>query len=187
MFGAAIGKGPCTATRADWPQTFDGDFERGRSRPARAHRPQRQRGGAPSVLRFTDARRMIDKPFDNAGLVANFVQMAETAADIGAGNLPEQGQHRRIHRISGQERRGGIEKTGSRHHGVGLRLAGRERGAERHIGRARLVAGVDGAQPVGKAKKRLEQKVVLQPRQRIDGVEPMGGERGHDGFRRRQR
>ena len=40
---------------------------------------------------------MIDQPLDDAGLVADLVQMAEIAADIGIGNLPDQAEHRRIH------------------------------------------------------------------------------------------
>ena len=60
---------------------------------------------------------------------------------------------------------------------IGLRLAGRERRAERHIGGALLVAGVDGAQPVGELEQRLEQEIVLHARQRIDGVEAVGDQR----------
>ena len=42
------------------------------------------------LLRLADARGMIDQPLDDAGLVADLVQMAEAAADIGVGNLPDQ-------------------------------------------------------------------------------------------------
>ena len=47
---------------------------------------------------------MIDQPRDDAGLVADLVQMAELAADIALGNLPDQRQHRRVHRIGGEQR-----------------------------------------------------------------------------------
>ena len=40
---------------------------------------------------------MIDQPLDDAGLVADFVQVAEASADIGMRDLPDQRQHRRIH------------------------------------------------------------------------------------------
>ena len=43
---------------------------------------------------------MIDQPLDDAGLVADLVQMAEALADIGVGDLPDQRQHRRIHGIT---------------------------------------------------------------------------------------
>ena len=53
---------------------------------------------------------MIDQALDDAALVADLVQMAETAADIGVGNLPDQAEHRRIHAIGGKQRRAGIEQ-----------------------------------------------------------------------------
>ncbi len=49
------------------------------------------------------------------------------------------------------------------------------------------MAGVDGAQPVGELKQRLEQKVVLHARQRIDRIEAVADQRGDDGFGRRHR
>ena len=48
-------------------------------------------------LGLADARRIIDQPRDDAGLVADLVQMAEMAADVGVGDLPDQRQHRRVH------------------------------------------------------------------------------------------
>ena len=47
---------------------------------------------------------MIDQPFDDAGLVADLVQVAEIAADIGVGNLADQAEHRRVHGIGGEQR-----------------------------------------------------------------------------------
>ena len=40
---------------------------------------------------------VIDQALNNAGLVAYLVEVAEPAADIGVGNLPDQAEHRRIH------------------------------------------------------------------------------------------
>ena len=130
---------------------------------------------------------MIDQPFDDAGLVADLVQMAEVSADIGVGDLPDQRQHRRIHGKGGEQRRRGIEQARPRHDGVSLRLAGRQRRAERHIGGALFVAGMHRAQPVGELEQRLEQQIVLHARQRIDGVEAVGDERGDHRLRRRHR
>ena len=48
---------------------------------------------------------MIDQPLDDAGLVADLVQVAEAAADVGVGDLADQRQHRRVHRIGGEQRR----------------------------------------------------------------------------------
>ncbi len=134
--------------RPGFAPDVDGAFEHRRSRPAAAHRTHRQRRRPRRLLRLADQRRMIDQPLDDAALVADLVQLAEAAADIGVGNLPDQAEHRRIHAIGGEQRRAGIEEPGSRHHGEGRRLAGGQRRAERHIGGALLVAGVDRAQPV---------------------------------------
>ncbi len=130
---------------------------------------------------------MTGQAFDDAGLVADFVQLAEIAADIGIGNLSDQAEHRSVGGKGGEQRRAGIQQARSRHHREGLRLAGRERGAERHVGRALFVPGVYRAQPVGDLEQRFEQQVVLHARQGVNRVEPVPNERGDDRFGRRHR
>ena len=130
---------------------------------------------------------MIDQPFDDAGLVADLVQMAEVFADIAIGDLSDQRQHRRIHGESREQRRRGVEEARPGHDGVSLRLAGRQRRAERHIGGALFVARMHRAQPVGELEQRLEQQIVLHARQRIDGVEAVGDESGDHRLRRGHR
>ncbi len=127
-------------------------------------------------------RGVIDQPRDNAGLVADLVQMTEAAADRRRRNLPDQRQHRRIHAIGGEQRRAGIEQARTRHHDISLRLAGRQSRAQRHIGGALLVAGVDDAQGVAGALEGVEQMVVVHARQRVDGVEPMREQTRDRGF-----
>ena len=58
--------------------------------------------------------------------------------------------------LRGEEGGRGIEEARSRHHRVGLRLAGRERGAERHVGGALFVAGMHGADAIGRLVQRIE-------------------------------
>ena len=128
---------------------------------------------------------MIDEPFDDAGLIADLMELPEIAADIGVRDLPDQAEHRNIGGKGGQERRPGIEQTRSRHHGESLRLAGRQRRAERHIGGALLVPGVDGVQPVRILEQRFEQKIVLHAGQGIDGVEAVAYQRRDHRFGRR--
>ena len=65
-----------------------------------------------AVCGAADARGMIDQPRDDAGLVADFVQMAEAAADVGLGNLADQRQHRRVHRIGGEQRGRELSRPG---------------------------------------------------------------------------
>ena len=103
---------------------------------------------ARGLRRRADAGGEIDQAGDDAGLVADLVQMAEPATDRRLRNLADQRQHRRVHSIGGQQRRRGIEQSRPRYHRIGLRLAGRKRGTERHIGRALLVPGMDGANAV---------------------------------------
>jgi len=111
--------------------------------------------------------------------------MTETAPDIVVRNLPDQRQDRRVHGIRGEQRRCRIKKARTRNHGIGRRLAGRKRGAERHIRSALFVAGVDGGEPVGKAEQRVEHRVVLQSGQRVDCVEAMRHQRRDHGVGRR--
>ena len=125
---------------------------------------------------------MIDQPGDDAGLVADLVQVAEAAADRGRRNLPDQRQHRRIHAVGGEQRGGRIEQARTRDDDISLWLAGRQRRAQGHIGRALFVAGVDDAQGVAGALEGVEQMVVVHARQRIDGVEPVREQRGGGGF-----
>ncbi len=107
-------------------------FERRRSGAARAHRAERVGDQGRGLGRGFDTGRMADNPGDDAGLVADFVQVAVAAADIGLGDLADQRQHRRVGAVGVQERGRGIEQARPRHHGIGLRLAGRERRAQRH-------------------------------------------------------
>ena len=125
---------------------------------------------------------MIDQPGNDAGLVADFVQMALALADRIVWNLPDQRQHRRIHAIGGEQRRAGIEQTGAGHHAIGLRFSGRQRRAQSHIGRALLVAGMDDAQGIARAMESVEQMIVVDSRQRVDGIEAVGEQRGDRGL-----
>ena len=132
--------------------------------------------------RAVDARGMIDQPRDDAGLVADLVQMAEAAADGGRRDLPDQRQHRRVHAVGGEQRRAGIEQARPGHHRIGLRLAGRERRAQRHIGRALFVAGVDDAHAGRRRVEGVEQMVVVHAGQGVDGVEAVREQRRDRGF-----
>ena len=55
------------------------------------------------LLGLPDQRGIIHQPLDDAGLVADLVQVPEMPADIGVGNFADQRQHRRIHRIGGEQ------------------------------------------------------------------------------------
>ncbi len=125
---------------------------------------------------------MIDQPRDDAGLVADLVQLAEAAADRAMRNLSDDRQDRRVHAVSGEQRRAGIEQARAGNHDVSLRLAGRQRGAQRHIGGALLMAGVDDAQSLAGAVEGVEQMVVVHARQRIDDIESMRDQRGGGGL-----
>ena len=123
---------------------------------------------------------MVDQPRNDAGLIVDLMQLPELAADIAIRDLSDQRQHRRIHRIGGQQRGARVEQARPRHHGASLRLAGRQRRAKRHVGRALFVARVNGADAVLRLEQRIEQMIVLDARQRIDRVEPMRDEARND-------
>ena len=146
-------------------------FERRRSRAAGAHGAERVGDQGRGLGRRFDAGREVDNPRDDAGLVADLVQVAVAAADVGLRDLADQRQHRRVGAVGGEQRGRGVEQARPRHHGIGLRLAGRERGAERHVARALLVPRMDGADAVLGLEQGVEQVVVVHAGQRIDRVE----------------
>ena len=153
-FGRRFGQRRLRRHRARLAPDIDRALQRRRARPARRHRPHGLGDQPRRLLGFPDQRGIIDQPLDDSGLVADLVQMAEMASDVGVGNFADQRQHRRIHRIGGEQGGRGVEQARPRHHGVGRGLAGRQRGAQRHIGRALLVPGVDGPHPVGCLEQR---------------------------------
>ena len=59
-----------------------------------------------------DARRPFGQPLQDPELVGDLVQQAEAAADQIGGDLAADAQHRRVGRIGGGERGGGVEQPG---------------------------------------------------------------------------
>jgi hypothetical protein len=90
---------PALAPHVD--RAFDGC----RTRPAGAHRADRACDFARRFRRATEVRVGIDQPFDDSGLIADLMQVAEALADRALRNLPDHRQHRRIHAV-GREQRG---------------------------------------------------------------------------------
>ena len=68
----------------------------------------------------SNARRIIHQSRQDTGLVADLVEMAEMAADVGVGNFADQRQHRRVHRIGSKQRCRGVEQAGAGHHRIGM-------------------------------------------------------------------
>ena len=156
----------------------DRTFQHRGPAPPRGHRRDglcHQGGG---LRRRVDAGGEIHQTCDNAGLIADFMQVTDPAPDVGMGNLPDQPEHRRVHRISGQERRASVEQARTRHDHIGRRTAGRDRGAERHVGRALLMARMHHADAVGRREQGVEQPVIVHARQRVNGADAMGDQRG---------
>ncbi len=113
----------------------------------------------------------------DADLVVQLVQVTVAAIDVALRNLTGEREHRRVERLRGQHRRARIEETGTGHDGKGLRPPGRHRGAERHIGRALFVARVQQLQPILRAIKGVEQRIVVDARQREHLVDAGGYQR----------
>ena len=70
--------------------------------PPREHRRDGLRHQGGGLRRRVDAGGKIDQTRNDAGLIADFMQVTDPAPDVGMGNLPDQPEHRRVHRISGQ-------------------------------------------------------------------------------------
>lgn len=125
---------------------------------------------------MADPRRPFGQPLEDRQLVGDFVQQAETAADQVGRYLPADAQHRRVGRVGGGERRGGVQQARPRHHGKGAGLAGGAGIAQRHIGGGLLVPRVDDADRLAGIVERDEQRVVLHPGQREQGIDPVPGQ-----------
>jgi hypothetical protein len=97
------------------------------------------------------------------------VQQAVALADAVARDLADEREHARAGRIGGGERRAAVEEARTRHHRIGGGLAGRERGAERHIGGALLVAGMHDRQRVAGVEHGVEQVIALHAGKAVDG------------------
>ena len=132
------------------------------------------------ILRRIDPCRPLGQRAHDAELIGDFVQETESATDVLLRDLPDQRQHRRVAGMRGGERRRAVEKARARNDGVDLRLAGRHRRAERHIGGALFVPGVDDPDLVLLVIERVHQDVVLHAGHAVQRVDPVGDERGDD-------
>ena len=165
-------------------------FQRHRPRPARGRLPDRLRDQGRRLLRTADALGPFGDVAHQAQLVVDLVQMAVALVDVGLRDLADQADHRCVHAVGGEQRGAGIQQAGAGHHGEGLRLAGGERRAQRHVGRRLLVARMDHAQPIGGVVESVEQRIVMQAGQGVDRVEAMaqeGFDRGFGGGQTRHR
>ena len=153
-----------------------------RPRPTRSQRLERARDDVGAVLRRVYPFGPFGQPAQDADLVGNFVQEAMTFADAAARDLADEREDARAGRIGGGERRGAVEKTGTGHHGVGGGFAGRERGAERHVGGALFVPGMHHRQRVAGVEHGVEQMIALDAGQGIDRGDAVREDRAHDGI-----
>ena len=138
------------------------------------------------LLRAPDALGPLGDVAHQAQLVVDLVQMAVAPVDVGLRDLADQADHRCVHAVGGEQRGAGIQQAGAGHHGEGLRLAGGEGRAQRHVGRRLFVARMDDAQPLGGVVESVEQWIVMQAGQGVDRVEAMAQEGFDRGFGGRQ-
>ena len=131
------------------------------------------------LARIPNEKRVIHEAGHDSGLIADLVQVTVTLPDCRRRNLSDDCEHRRVHSIRGQQSRAGIEQARSGNDGVSLRLAGRQCCAERHVSGALLVAGVDHAQAFGGALEGIEQMIVVDAGQCVDGIEPVRDQSRH--------
>ena len=112
----------------------------------------------------------------------DFVQIAHALADARAVDLPGDAEYRRIDRVGAGQRGAGIEQAGPGHNAENGGLTGGGGRAERHIGRAFFVAGVDDADAVAVVEEGVVEPVVLDAGQAEEGVDAVGDEGFYGGF-----
>ena len=154
-------------------------LERDRARPAGRHLRERLGDQARGVLRRLDPRGPFGQPLHDPELVRDLVQEADAAADVAGRDLAGEAEHRRARAIGGRERRGRVEEARPRHHAIGARPAARRGIAIRHVARRLLVPGHDHAQAVGQVVERAEERVVLDPGQHEQRVQPLRDHGAH--------
>ena len=164
-FGRRHGRAP----RPDIHGAFEHD------RALAAGQGVRQRGGRQwrRLVRRIDAGGEFRDVAGEPDLVGNLVQGAEATVDRVGRDLADQSQHGRVHAIGCEHGRAGVEEAGAGHDREGLRLASRQRGAQGHIGAALLVAGVQETQAVAVLPEGVEQRIIVDARQAVDGIEPV--------------
>ena len=108
------------------------------------------------------------------------MQQPESFADGAQGNLADQRHDRRVGRVGRGECGAGVQKPRSGNNCESLGPAGRQRGAERHIGCALLVPRLDGRKPVLRVVQGVEKIVVLDAGQAIEPVDPVLDQRFDD-------
>ncbi len=161
-------------------RAFQGDG----TRAARGGVPDRLADQRRRLLRAADALGPLGDVAHEAQLVVDLMQMAVALVDVGLRDLADQADHGRVHAVGREERRAGIEQAGPGHHAERLRLAGRERRAQRHVGGRLLVTRMDHAQPVRSMIEGVEQRILMQAGQgihRVDAMEQEGFDRGFGG------
>jgi len=120
-----------------------------------------------------NAGRPFGQPLHDAELIGDVVQIAGVAVDVGERHLAHDCQHRRVVPVGLRKRGCGVEETRTRYHAVGGGFARGHGGAERQIGRALLMAGVDRTDAVRLVVEGIEEGIVLdarQAKQRVDTV-----------------
>ena len=127
-----------------------------------------------------DPAGLLCQAFQRAELVRKLVQQPESLADGAQGNLADQRHDRRVGRIGRRQRRAGVQKSRAGHNCESLGPAGRQRGAERHVGRALLVPCLDGRKPVLRVVQGVEKIVVLDAGQAIEPVDAVLDQRFDD-------
>src|SRR5262249_61521740 len=158
-------------------------FGAGRPWPAARHRAERGIDQRRRLGRRADASDGINESREDAALVADLVQMAIAAPDRRLCDLPDQCQHGSVGAVRGEEAGRRVEQAWTRHDAIGLWFSSRERSAERHQARALLMPGVDRADTIGRLEQRIEERIVVYARQRVDGIEAVPGQRWDDGLR----
>ena len=154
-------------------------FKADRPWPARAERAERCGDVRRSVFRAVDTLRPFGEPFENSKLIGELVQIAKPLADGVTGNLTGQAKHVSAGAIGGPECTRRVQQSGSGYHGKGCRLAGSERGSERHVRRTLFVTSMYNVDLVASVEQRIKERIVLDTGQAVERLQAVVEQRSH--------
>ena len=157
-------------------------FQRHRKRPSRMQLPKRL---GHHFRRSRAARNTLGplrQPLQDPELIVDLVQHAPAPVDVLRRDLARQTQHAGVGGIGRDQSGSRVEDAGSGHHAEHPGAPGGGGIAQRHIGRALFVAGVDDLGGTLVLRQRVEQSVGLTAREPEDGIDAVRQHRAHQRF-----
>ena len=185
--------------RRRWGECTVGQLHFGVARPHVERRFERDGPRAPALelierlvdkmwnlSRILDAGRPLGQTAQDGELIGQFVEHPPSVADEVRRNLPCHAQDGRVDGIRGRKSRRRVEHAWTGHDRKSPDAAGRLCIAERHVRGALLVPGMDDANGVVGVVQSVEERVVLDSRDRKEHFHAVALQHRDEGFPARQ-